>query len=68
MVFILATTEPHKVPLTILSRCQRFDFKRIVPADMIRRLKEVASGAHLEVEEEALRLIARAAEGVCGMP
>ena len=62
-VFILATTEPHKVPLTILSRCQRFDFKRIVPADIIRRLKEVASGANLEVEEDALRLIARAAEG-----
>ncbi|OPZ73282.1 MAG: DNA polymerase III subunit tau [Firmicutes bacterium ADurb.Bin456] len=63
VVFILATTEPHKVPLTILSRCQRFDFKRIVPADMISRLKEVASGARLEVEEDALRLIARAAEG-----
>lgn len=63
VVFILATTEPHKVPLTILSRCQRFDFKRIAPGDMIRRLKEVASGAHLEVEENALRLIARAAEG-----
>ena len=62
-VLILATTEPHKVPLTILSRCQRFDFRRIEPADIIRRLKEVASGAGLEVEEEALRLIARAAEG-----
>jgi len=62
-VFILATTEPHKVPLTILSRCQRFDFRRIVPADIIKRLEEVAAGAKLEVEEEALRLIARAAEG-----
>jgi DNA polymerase-3 subunit gamma/tau len=62
-VLILATTEPHKVPLTILSRCQRFDFRRIEPADIIKRLKEVASGANLEVEEEALRLIARAAEG-----
>lgn len=62
-IFILATTEPHKVPLTILSRCQRFDFRRIVPADIMRRLKEVAAGAGLEVEEEALRLIARAAEG-----
>jgi DNA polymerase-3 subunit gamma/tau len=62
-VLILATTEPHKVPLTILSRCQRFDFRRIEPADIIRRLDEVASGAQLEVEEEALRLIARAAEG-----
>lgn len=62
-VLILATTEPHKVPLTILSRCQRFDFRRIGPADIIKRLGEVAAGAGLEVEEEALRLIARAAEG-----
>lgn len=62
-VFILATTEPHKVPLTILSRCQRFDFRRIVPADIISRLRKVAAGAKLEVEEEALQLIARAAEG-----
>jgi len=62
-VLILATTEPHKVPLTILSRCQRFDFRRIEPADIIKRLSEVASGAQLEVEEEAFRLIARAAEG-----
>ncbi len=62
-VLILATTEPHKVPLTILSRCQRFDFRRIEPADIIRRLSEVAAGAGLEVEEEALWLIARAAEG-----
>lgn len=62
-VFILATTEPHKVPLTILSRCQRFDFRRIPPADIIDRLKVVAAGAGLTVEEEALRLIARAAEG-----
>lgn len=62
-IFILATTEPHKVPLTILSRCQRFDFRRISPAETMQRLKEVAAGAQLEVEEEALRLIARAAEG-----
>lgn len=62
-VLILATTEPYKVPLTILSRCQRFDFKRIEPVDIIERLREVAAGAGLEVEEEALRLIARAAEG-----
>lgn len=62
-VFILATTEPHKVPLTILSRCQRFDFKRIAPSDIIGRLRVVASGAGLEAEEEALRLIARAADG-----
>jgi DNA polymerase-3 subunit gamma/tau len=62
-VLVLATTEPHKVPLTILSRCQRFDFRRLVPADIISRLREVAAGAGLTVEDEALRLIARAAEG-----
>ncbi len=62
-VLVLATTEPHKVPLTILSRCQRFDFRRIVPADIIGRLQEVAAGAGLTVEDGALRLIARAAEG-----
>ncbi len=62
-MLILATTEPHKIPLTILSRCQRFDFRRIVPSDIIQRLKEVIAGAKLEAEEEALRLIARAAEG-----
>ncbi|OPY59179.1 MAG: DNA polymerase III subunit tau [Pelotomaculum sp. PtaU1.Bin035] len=62
-VFILATTEPHKVPLTILSRCQRFDFRRIAPGEIVGRLKEVAAGAGIEVEEDALRLIARAAEG-----
>jgi len=63
VVFILATTEPHKVPLTILSRCQRFDFRRIPPDEIAGRLKEVAAGAGIEAEEEALRLIARAAEG-----
>lgn len=63
IVFILATTEPHKLPLTILSRCQRFDFRRIPPDEIIGRLKEVVAEAGLEAEEDALRLIARAAEG-----
>ena len=63
VVFILATTEPLKVPLTILSRCQRFDFKPIAPGDIIGRLKEVAAGAGISVDEEALSVIARAAEG-----
>jgi len=63
VVFILATTEPHKVPLTILSRCQRFDFKRIPPDEITGRLKEVAAGAGIAADEEALLLIARAAEG-----
>jgi len=63
VVFILATTEPHKVPLTILSRCQRFDFRRISPDEITGRLKEVAAGAGIAADEEALLLIARAAEG-----
>ncbi|RKO67976.1 DNA polymerase III subunit gamma/tau [Desulfofundulus salinus] len=63
VVFVLATTEPHKVPLTILSRCQRFDFHPIGLADMLARLREVAAGAGFQVEEEALYLIARAADG-----
>jgi len=63
VVFVLATTEAHKVPLTILSRCQRFDFRRIKPEEMVVRLKEVAAGAGIQAEEDALQLIARAAEG-----
>lgn len=63
VVFVLATTEAHKVPVTILSRCQRFDFRRIKPEEMVARLMEVAAGSGIEVEEEALWLIAKAAEG-----
>jgi DNA polymerase-3 subunit gamma/tau len=63
VVFILATTEPHKLPLTILSRCQRFDFHRIGLRPLLDRLREVCRGAGLEVEEEALYHIARAADG-----
>lgn len=63
VIFILATTEPHKVPLTILSRCQRFDFHRIGLSDILARLREVAAGAGLQVDEQALYLIARAADG-----
>ncbi len=63
VLFILATTEPHRVPLTVLSRCQRFDFKRIAPADMVKKLKEVAAAAGIGVEEGAYALIARAAGG-----
>ncbi|GAB6179053.1 DNA polymerase III subunit gamma/tau [Desulfotomaculum defluvii] len=63
VVFVLATTEAHKVPVTILSRCQRFDFRRIKPEEMVERLQEVARGSHIDAEEEALQLIAKAAEG-----
>ena len=63
VVFVLATTEPHKVPLTILSRCQRFDFHRIGIPHLLARLREVCAGADLAVDDDALYLIARAAEG-----
>lgn len=63
VVFILATTEPHKIPLTILSRCQRFDFRRISLDDIIERLDYVVKQTGADVSNEALSLIARAAEG-----
>ncbi|MBQ3575418.1 MAG: hypothetical protein IJA26_07090, partial [Clostridia bacterium] len=62
-VFILATTEPQKLPATILSRCQRFDFKRISVGDIVARLKVVLAGIGREADDEALNEIARAAEG-----
>ena len=62
-VFILATTEPQKLPATILSRCQRFDFHRISVEAIIARLKVVLAGVGREAEEAALQEIARAAEG-----
>ncbi len=61
--FILATTEAHKVPETIISRCQRFDFHRIGDDTIIERLKYIAKHEQVETEEEALALIARTAEG-----
>ncbi|MHC0039604.1 DNA polymerase III subunit gamma/tau [Pseudoneobacillus sp. C159] len=63
VMFILATTEPHKIPLTIISRCQRFDFKRITPYDIVRRMKLIVDETNVRYEEKALHIIARAAEG-----
>ena len=63
VLFILATTELHKVPATILSRCQRFDFRRIGAEDIARRLLDVAAGENIELTEGAARLIARLADG-----
>ncbi|HDP70594.1 MAG TPA: DNA polymerase III subunit gamma/tau [Actinobacteria bacterium] len=63
VIFVLATTEPHKVLPTILSRCQRFDFKRILVSDMVARLSEIAKEEAISIEEEALPLIARHAQG-----
>lgn len=62
-MFILATTELHKIPATIISRCQRFDFHRIPAAEMITRLGKLAVGEGVEVEEGVLAQIARLSEG-----
>ena len=63
VVFILATTEPHKLPATILSRCQRFDFRRISVESIIERLDEIAEAGGVAIPKEAARLIARMADG-----
>ncbi|MBR2134301.1 MAG: DNA polymerase III subunit gamma/tau [Eubacterium sp.] len=63
VIFILATTEIHKIPATILSRCQRFDFKRIQPETMAVRLNQVAQAEGLELDGDASLLIARIADG-----
>ena len=61
--FILATTEPQKLPATILSRCQRYDFKRISNEDIIKRLKIVCKESNIEISENALNIIAVLSEG-----
>lgn len=61
--FVLATTEPHKMPVTILSRCQRFDFRRVQPSAIRARLEDVLSAMPDKATPAALDLIARAAEG-----
>lgn len=63
VIFILATTEPHKIPLTIISRCQRFDFKRIQPQDIVGRMSQIIAETGVSCDEQALHIIARAAEG-----
>lgn len=62
-IFILATTEPHKIPATIMSRCQRFDFKRIPNEKIVLRLKYIVEQENLSVDEEALYEIARISDG-----
>ncbi len=61
--FILATTEVHKLPATILSRCQRFDFRRISEQEIIERMAYICKNMHIEMESSALALIAKNAEG-----
>ena len=63
VIFILATTEPQKLPATILSRCQRFDFKRISNEDIIKRLEIVCKESNIEITEGALKIISVLAEG-----
>ena len=63
VIFILATTEVHKLPSTILSRCQRFDFKRIPPESIAERLMEVAVKENLQLSQDGAMLIARIADG-----
>ena len=63
VLFIFATTEPHKVPATILSRCQRFDFKRISSKDIIAQLISLCDSEGIDIDAESLRLIAHKADG-----
>ena len=63
VIFILATTEVHKIPITILSRCQHYDFKRISIETITDRMKELMDTEHVDVEDKALRYIAKAADG-----
>ena len=62
-LFILATTEPHKLPATILSRCMRFDFKLVSDQDLIKHLRYVFDKSNITYDEESLKLIASAGEG-----
>ena len=61
--FVLATTEPHKIPMTILSRCQRFDFKKLSEEHMISKLKQMIELENLEISDEALLEIAKISDG-----
>lgn len=63
VIFILATTEVHKIPITILSRCQRYDFKRITIETIASRLEALMKTEEIQVEEKAIRYIAKAADG-----
>lgn len=63
VVFILATTEPHKIPATIISRTQRFDFKRITSVTILKRMEYILNQKGIQYEDAALKVIAKAAEG-----
>ena len=63
LLFILATTELHKVPATILSRCQRFSFRRLLPEDLVDRMSYIAYQEHIDLEPDAAAFLARLADG-----
>ncbi|MDD6616675.1 MAG: DNA polymerase III subunit gamma/tau [Lachnospiraceae bacterium] len=63
VIFILATTEAHKIPVTILSRCQRYDFRRISQDTILERLKDLMEKEHVDAEERALRYVAKKGDG-----
>lgn len=63
VIFILATTEAHKIPITILSRCQRYDFKRIAADTIADRLRELTKAEQIQAQEPALRYVAKMADG-----
>ena len=63
IIFILATTDPHKIPETILSRCQRLDFKKISEKSIVNRLKKIVEEEQIQIEEDALKEIARLSDG-----
>ncbi len=62
-IFIFATTEPHKLPQTVLSRCQRFDFRRISTTDLVKTIQDIAKKEGIEIEKEASFILARRADG-----
>ncbi|MFH1335264.1 MAG: DNA polymerase III subunit gamma/tau [Candidatus Zixiibacteriota bacterium] len=62
-IFVFATTEPHKLPQTVLSRCQRFDFRRISTTDLVKAVQDIAEKENLQVEKEASFILARRADG-----
>ncbi|NTV52623.1 MAG: DNA polymerase III subunit gamma/tau, partial [Candidatus Firestonebacteria bacterium] len=62
-IFILATTESHKIPATIVSRCQRFDFRRIPLKEIVERLEAMTRAENIQADDEALRVVARGADG-----
>lgn len=63
VMFILATTEPHKLPATIISRCQRFDFRRVALEEQVERIEQVCREEQIEIEREAAAFIARLSDG-----